>query len=93
MFLEEDKHYPMQKNPNVIKPCICIISFVLELVLYIITHMVVATKITTYNNQYFQDWSKTHWVTISVKKFDTFYAIAHVWGNGILFCKAMVCHE
>jgi len=51
--------------------------------------MVMATN----NNQYPQDWSKTHWVTIGVKTFDTFYAIAHVWGDGILFCKALVCRE
>jgi hypothetical protein len=52
MFLEEDKLNPRPKNPKVIKPHTYIISFVLELVLYIITHMLMAAKLTLDNNQY-----------------------------------------
>jgi hypothetical protein len=59
MFLEEDKLNPRQKNPKTIKPHTYIISFVLELVLYIITHMVMAIEITPNNNQYPHDWLKT----------------------------------
>jgi hypothetical protein len=56
--------------------------------------MVVVAAITSDNNQYPQDWFKIHWVTINVKTFDSnFCAIAHVWGDGILFCEAMVFHE
>jgi hypothetical protein len=55
--------------------------------------MVMAAKITSNYNQYLLDWFKTHWVIIKVKTFDIFCATNHVWGDGILFCKAMVCCE
>ncbi len=93
MFLEEDKLNLRQKNSKAIKPHTCIISFVLELVLCIITCMVKAVEITLDNNQYPRDWLKTHWVTTRIRTFDIFCAITHVWGDGILFCKAMVCCE
>ncbi len=77
MILEEDKLNLRQKNPKSIKPYTCIISFMLELVLYIITHMLMATKLTLDNNQYLWDWFKTHCVTISVRISDIFYATTH----------------
>jgi hypothetical protein len=78
MFLEEDKLNPRKKISKAIKPHTYIISFVLELVLCIIARMVKVVEITLDNNQYLRDWLKTHWVTIKVRTFDTFYAIAHV---------------
>jgi heme/copper-type cytochrome/quinol oxidase subunit 4 len=58
MFLEEDKLNPRQKNLKTIKPHTYIISFILELVLCIITHMVMEVKITSNNNQYLWIGSK-----------------------------------
>jgi hypothetical protein len=60
MILEEDKLNPKQKNPKTIKPQTYIISFLLELVLYIITRMAMVIEITSSNNQYPQNWFKTH---------------------------------
>jgi hypothetical protein len=74
MILEEDKLNLKQKNPKAIKPHTYIISFVLELVLYIITHMFMAIKQTLNNNQYPWDWFKTHWVITNVIISDIFYA-------------------
>ncbi len=55
--------------------------------------MVTLTEITFNNNQYLHDWFKTHWVTTSVKTCDIFYATNHIWGDGIMFCKATICCE
>jgi hypothetical protein len=87
MFLKEDKLNLRQKNPKVFKPCICIISFVLELVLYTITHMVTLVEITFNNNQYPQDWFKTHWVTTSVKICDIFCATNYFGEMVLCFAK------
>ncbi len=78
MILEEDKLNLKQKNPIAIKPYAYVISFVLELMLYIITHMLMATELTLNNNQYPWDWFKTHWVTTNVKISNTFNATTHV---------------